>query len=56
MVDWQKKREELEKLAKPLIKWINDNMDPHAAIIIDCDSAVVYSGEMSVRTDEYIRD
>ncbi|UGC97780.1 hypothetical protein PQD17_gp67 [Pantoea phage PdC23] len=44
------------QLCKPLIKWINDNANPHAIIVIDGTSAVLYSGEKSVLTDEFIKD
>lgn len=42
--------------ARSLIKWINDNANPHAIIVIDGTSAVLYSGERSVLTDEFIKD
>lgn len=42
--------------AKNLIKWINDNANPHAVIIIDATSAVLYSGEKSIHTEEFIKD
>ncbi len=41
---------------KPLIKWLNDNANPHAIIVVDVGSAVMYSGERSVVTDEFIKD
>ena len=45
-----------ESLARPLIKWINDNGHPHQTIIIDATSAVLYSGEKSIQTEEFIKD
>jgi hypothetical protein len=48
--------DEFEKLAKPLIKWINENGSPHSQVIIDCDSAQVFSGECSIRTDEFVKE
>lgn len=47
---------EFEQLAKPLIKFINDYYHPHAMIIITPDSADILSGEMSIYTEEYIKD
>lgn len=47
---------EFEKLAKPLIKWINDNCNPHSKIIIDCSSAGVSSGVCTINTEEFIKD
>lgn len=45
-----------EEAVKPLIKWLNDNANPHAIIVVEVDSAVLYSGERSVVTDEFIKD
>lgn len=52
----QEKREGFEKTVKPLIKWLNDNYNPYTKIIVDCDSAEIVSGEMSMRTTEFILD
>lgn len=45
-----------ESVARPVIKWLNDNGHPHQTIIIDATSAVLYSGEKSVTTEEFIKD
>lgn len=45
-----------EEAVKPLIKWMNDNANPHAIIVVEVDSAVLYSGERAVVTDEFIKD
>jgi len=50
------KQLEFEKLSKPLIKWLNDNTNPHNKIIIDCSSAEIVSGEFAFQTDEFILD
>ena len=50
------KRAEFEKLARPLIKFLNDNYDPHTKVIIDTVSAELVSGEMAFYTEEYILD
>jgi hypothetical protein len=47
-----KKMEELSKLSKPLIDWINTNYHPHVKIIVDCNSAEVVEGILRV-TDLY---
>lgn len=47
---------DFESLARPLIKWLNDNGHPHQTIIIDATSAVLYSGEKSITTEEFIKD
>ena len=45
-----------EVAVKPLIKWLNENANPHAIIVVEVDKAVLYSGERSVVTDEFIKD
>lgn len=47
---------ELEELAKPVMKWINDNCRPHVKVIVDCDSAEIVEGVALVKTDEFIKD
>lgn len=47
---------EFEKLAKPLIKWLNDNGNPHMSIIITPTNAELLSGEMAFSTNEFLRD
>lgn len=47
---------EFEGLARPLIKWLNDNMHPHAKIIIETDSAEVVEGAFGFPTKDYILD
>lgn len=49
-------KKEFERLAKPLIKFLNDNYNPHTKIIVDCTSAELVSGEMSTYTEEFIKD
>ncbi|WP_447886767.1 hypothetical protein [Serratia fonticola] len=45
-----------EEAAKPLIKWLAENVNPHSAAVVDCTSAVLYSGEKSFQTEEYLKD
>ena len=52
----KEKRDKFEKLAKPLMQFINDNCNPHVSIIITYDSAEVLYGETAIHTDEYIKD
>jgi len=51
-----KQRKEFEQLARPLIKFLNDNFGPHAHIIITTDSAEIASGLCAFATDDYIKD
>jgi len=44
------------KKAKPLIKWLNDNCDPHCNIHVENDR-VTLSEDVSMRwTEEFIKD
>ncbi|HFV9333204.1 TPA: hypothetical protein ACIAJC_003954 [Citrobacter freundii] len=50
------KEESFENAVKPLIKWLSENANPHAVIVVEVGGAVLYSGEQSVVTDEFIKD
>ncbi len=52
----KEKIDEFEVLARPLIKFINDNHHPHTSIIITPTSAEVVSGEYAIHTQDYIKD
>lgn len=45
-----------EEVCRPVIEWINNNANPHSIIQIDATSAVLYSGEKSITTEEFIKD
>lgn len=55
-MEYDVKTLEFEELAKPLIKFLCDNYNPHARIIISLDSAELLSGEMGLHTNEFIKD
>lgn len=42
--------------SKPLIQWLNENANPHASVIVDCTSAVLFTGEIAVNTKEFLKD
>lgn len=48
--------ENLRELSKPLVKFLNDNFDPHAVIVIETDRARILSGECSIPITEFIKD
>lgn len=50
------KLEEFEDLAKPLIKFLNDNFHPMMKIIITTDNAELVEGYANIHTDEYVKD
>ncbi|EGH3481562.1 TPA: hypothetical protein MO487_000370 [Salmonella enterica subsp. houtenae serovar 43:z4,z23:-] len=37
--------ESFENAVKPLIKWLNENANPHAVIVVEVGGAVLYSGD-----------
>lgn len=45
-----------EEAAKPLIKWLVENVNPHSTAVVDCTGAVLYSAEKSFQTEEYLKD
>ena len=52
----QKQRDEFEKLARPLIKFLNDNFSPHTTIIISPVNAELLTGLCAFTTHDYVRD
>ena len=52
----QAKLLEFKVLCDPLIKWLNDNHNPHFKIVIDNSSAELLSGEMAYPNHEFWRD
>ena len=55
-LDQVKNEKEFKVLARPLVKFLNDNYNPHTEIIIDRNSARVVSGECSISITDYIKD
>ncbi len=49
-------RQEFEQLARPLIKFLNDNGHPHMHIVITTSDAEISEGVTAFSTDEYIKD
>lgn len=45
-----------EDVVKPVIKWLNENANPHASVIVDCTSAQLLTGEIGIHTEEFIKD
>lgn len=45
-----------EDVVKPVIKWLNENANPHASAIADATSATLFTGETRVHTEEFIKD
>ncbi|ASC26546.1 hypothetical protein ACYBYS_19490 [Klebsiella pneumoniae] len=45
-----------EDVVKPVIKWLNENANPHASAIVDATGATLFTGETRVHTEEFIKD
>ncbi|MDU4995340.1 MAG: hypothetical protein E6265_01985 [Enterobacteriaceae bacterium] len=45
-----------EAVTKPVIKWLNDNSNPHAIIHIYPTSATLHTGEIGYSTEEFLKD
>lgn len=45
-----------EDVVKPVIKWLNENSNPHAQVIVDVTNATLLIGEIGVHTEEFIKD
>jgi arsenate reductase-like glutaredoxin family protein len=54
--DRMRESQEFEALARPLIKYLNENHHPHTTIIITPTNAEVLEGIKSFHTVEYIKD
>ena len=52
----EEKQKSFEEVAKPLIKWLCENANPHCSVIITSTHAELVSGEMAVNTNEYLVD
>jgi len=49
----KEQRAEFEALARPLIKWLNDNTYPHCHIVIDTVRAEISESLAAFMTEEY---
>lgn len=52
----EEQRASFIEAANPLIKWLNDNIHPHAKVIVECDGAELVEGLLSHPTTEFIKD
>lgn len=50
------KSSSFEEVVKPVIKWLNENANPHASVIIDVTNATLLTVEIGVHTEEFIKD
>jgi len=52
----EEQRKQMLELAKPLIKWLNENCNPHCELKVDQNTALLLEGIAAVQTNEYLRD
>ncbi len=52
----EENRKEFERVAKPLIQWLNENCHPHVTVMVDCGSAQLFEGVCNIVTEEFIKD
>ncbi|CAI1020597.1 hypothetical protein [Serratia ficaria] len=51
----KEKQESFEAVAKPLIKWLAENVHPHHAVIVTSTHAELLEGEIAVETEEFLK-
>jgi hypothetical protein len=51
-----KERKEFEEAARPLMKFMGDNLHPHTIVVLHSANAQLFEGVCSFNTEEYIRD
>ncbi len=52
----EEKQRSFEDAAKPLIKWLAENVHPHHSVIVTSTHAELLEGQMVCKTDEFLRD
>jgi hypothetical protein len=45
-----------DEAARPLIAFLCEHVNPHMTVIVTCNTAELFSGEMCFNTNEYIKD
>ena len=56
MILSKEQRESFNEASKPLIKWMNERLHPHAYVIVDQTGSELVEGVVSFRTEEYLKD
>ena len=49
-------KQTFEEAVKPLIKWVAENCNPHATVLVDCTSAELLQGSECVINEEFLVD
>ncbi|WP_377153282.1 hypothetical protein ACFJIX_17840 [Roseateles sp. UC29_93] len=58
LLDWAVTAEPatFENAIRPAIKWLNDNCNPHAAVIVTNTDAELMTGDLYFKTEDYLKD
>lgn len=51
-----KQKAEMLEIAKPLLKWLNDNCHPHCRITVDSDTAELIESQAVEKCPDFLRD
>jgi hypothetical protein len=52
----QEQIKQMEEASKPLIKFLNENCNPHTKVIVETDRSEIVSGLAMVKIEEFIKD
>ena len=47
---------QMEEASKPLVKFLNENCNPHTKVIVETDRSEIVSGLAMVKIEEFIKD
>ncbi|WP_155403091.1 hypothetical protein [Hafnia alvei] len=50
------KMKSFEEAAKPLIKWLAENVHPHHSAVVTSTDAELFMSECVVKTEEFLKD
>lgn len=52
----EERQASFEEAAKPLIKWLCDNMHPHSHVLVHSTCAELVEGSMVFNTEQFVKD
>ena len=56
MIFSAEERQAFEEAARPLIKWLAENVNPHHKVVVTSIGAELLSGEMAMSDESFLRD
>ena len=56
MILTEEQIKQLEEAAKPLMKFLAENFNPHVKVVVDNNTAEITEGLAVVKCDEFIQD